>query len=113
MSRESADVASAAAHALRPALVASEQVDADVIDVVENALAEVHLHQDAWTLREGARLRFVRSGLLRLIKPFSDSQDSLNVALSAAAMLLADEVVSLRRQVEDLRRRVDEGTSST
>lgn len=72
---------------------------ADPIDLALSGAAE---NLTPWALPHGARLRFVRGLLLRIIQPFAERQNLFNGYLAASAALQSDELAALRRRVEEL-----------
>ena len=69
---------------------------------VELAIAHARGRLHAWEMRDGLRLRWLRGLLLRVLRPFAESQDEYDAHLLAATALLSDELSVLRSRVRDL-----------
>jgi hypothetical protein len=99
--RNAGDLADAAERATAGVGTRASELDYS-LEPVDLALTGANESLTPWRLAAGVRLRFVRSLLLRMLRPFAERQHLLNAYLATSASLQADELALLKRRVEEL-----------
>jgi hypothetical protein len=86
---------------------AREAEEGPVFEPAMQALSAVHENLPAWSVPEGAPLSLLKRAILRVLRPILQRQRLVDVNLTAAVSLLADDVVALRGRVAELEAALD------